>query len=176
MEKKKIAESKGATIKRVHGALLFRRSLILTSSGELITKWKRNLDQLSVGADVPRMVKKILVYPLFSVLSFNLEVVNKSMNPPMIWPPSGETASSSMASIAGFFRSCLRGLGEVRLLNNEKFTSLFPPESDSSTKDDENENIDEKDIQQPVQKFCENLGEDHSFVKLLKCACSQVDC
>lgn len=55
------------------------------------------------------------------------------------------------------------GLGMPELYTKEDFLKYFDkPEDDDS------------DIQQTVNDYMHVLGEEHTFVKLLKCACSQV--
>jgi len=103
---KKITESRSETLKRVHGSIVFHFVVVVmlfyltvaffpALAGELIAKWDRPLSQLSVHADVPRMVNKVLV-------------VNKKTGPPTVWPLTEEMAPSSLTSIRGFFESLHR--------------------------------------------------------------------
>lgn len=139
-----------------------------------MAKWERPLAQVSVHADVPRMVNKILV-------------INKKTGPPTIWPTNGGVASSSLTSIRGFFESLHRfdsfaflpllssymndlllyfcsGMGHPELIRLPEFVSHLTSTTAEA----------DIDLQQNVSLYLGTLGESAAFVRLLKASCSQV--
>jgi len=97
---KKITESRSETLKRVHCTVFMGGSILMfclngLPLAELIAKWDRPLTQLSVHADLPRIVNKVVV-------------INKKTGPPTVWPLTDEMPSSSLHSIRGFVESLHR--------------------------------------------------------------------